>query len=245
MAGLPQPQVADLLGISEDSVRSALHRGRRRLGAMFYAKGDWRKDVEIVAEGTIRVAGYPHVAEVVTRLRESGPHPEVAAVDAHAEADVRMRLFSAEAPGRAPAPPPAEALPLEGLAEAAGFDLEPFGDRLARFTVGGHLYALPHRDTPHLFVDNADSCSARASTSPGRIGSPYLDARGMHPWRAVRAGSRRCPCGVSRPLVDRTRVAVVQRLEPHRDRCRSSAPTKRRAQAYHRGPLPPPRPTNL
>lgn len=156
VTGLPQPQVADLLGISEDSVRSALYRGRRQLGAMFYAKGDWRKDVEVVPEGTIRVAGYPHVDEVVTRLRESGPNLQVAAVDAHAEADVRMRLFWAEAPGRAGAPPPAEALPLDGLADSAGFDLEPFADRLARFTVGGRLYALPHHDTPHLFVYNAD-----------------------------------------------------------------------------------------
>jgi len=156
VAGLPQPQVADLLGISEDSVRSALHRGRRRLGAMFYAKGDWRRDVEVVPEGTIRVAGYPLVGDVVTRMREFRPDLQATAVDPHAEADVRMRLFWAEAPGRAPAPPPAEALPLDGLADAAGFDLDPFEDRLARFTVGGRLYGLPHHDTPHLFVYNAD-----------------------------------------------------------------------------------------
>jgi len=80
----------------------------------------------------------------------------VTAVDLHASADMRMRLFWAEAPANEPAPAPEDALPLDGLAEASGLDLEPFGPRLARFSVDGRPYALPYQDTPHLFLYNAD-----------------------------------------------------------------------------------------
>ena len=157
VAGVEPPEVARLLGVSGDSAHAALHRARRRLAAMFYTRGDWRRDVDLVSEGAVRVAGYRPIATLVDRLTAVRPDLQVADVDLHAPADLRMRVFWAEAPGRAETPPAAEeALPLDGLADAAGFDLEPFGRRLARFTVGGRLFALPHHDVPHLFLYNAE-----------------------------------------------------------------------------------------
>ena len=157
VAGVPAAEVARLLGISPDSVHAALHRARHRLGAMFYAKGDWRRDVERMADGIVRLAGYPGMVEnIVQVVRKARPQLPVAAVDLHATAEMRLRLFWAEAPALEPPPPAEEALPLEGLADAAGFDLEPFGQRLSRFTVGGRLYGLPYADTPHLFLYNAE-----------------------------------------------------------------------------------------
>ena len=154
VAGVPASDVARLLGASQDSVHAALHRARRRLRAVFYAKGDWARDVEVVPEGIVRLAGYPGVRRLVEAVRRRDL--PVTAVDLHAEADMRMRLFWAEAPALEAPPPPEEALPLDRLAEAAGLDLEPFGPRLTRFTVNGRLHALPHQDTPHLFLYNAD-----------------------------------------------------------------------------------------
>ena len=220
MAGLPQPQVADLLGISEDSVRSALHRGGGRLGSMFYAKGDWRKDVEIVPEGTVRVAGYPDVGDIMAHLREVRPELRAAAVDLHAEADMKLRLFWAEAPARAlEPPPPTDALPLDSLAEAAGFDLAPFGDRLARFTIGGRPYWLPHHDTPHLFLYNADLLQ-RAGLDLPRTDWTWDEflghcrrcaAAGLHPINAW------CPHVWEVALVAEQLGATRDHLEPVRD----------------------------
>ncbi len=157
VAGLPPSETAPLVGMSRDAVNAALHRARRHLGAMFYTKGDWRRDVEIVAEGTVRVSGYRDVAQVVEQLHQVRREIQAVYVDLHAEADVKMRLYWTEGPAHASAPPPAEeALPLDGLAEAAGLDLEPFGDRLVRFTADGRPYGLPHHDTPHLVLYNAD-----------------------------------------------------------------------------------------
>ena len=156
VAGVPAPDVARLLGVSPDSIHAALHRARGRLRAVFYAKGDWARDVEVVPEGTVRLAGYPGVRRLVEGVRRARPDLPVTAVELHAEADMRMRLFWAEAPALEAAPPPEEALPLDGLAEAAALDLEPFGPRLSRFSVDGRPYALPHQDTPHLFLYNAD-----------------------------------------------------------------------------------------
>ncbi len=156
VAGVPIPEIARLLDVSQDSVHSALHRARGRLGSMFYAKGDWRRDVQIVPDGSLRLAGYPGIQRLVAGVRSVRSDLPVTAVDLHAPADMRMRLFWAEVPALEAAPPPKEALPLDGLADAAGLDLEPFGARLARFTVDGRPYALPHQDTPHLFLYNAD-----------------------------------------------------------------------------------------
>ena len=156
VAGLPAPEVARLLGCSPDSIHAALHRARGRLGAVFYAKGDWARDVNVVPEGTVRLAGYPGVRRLVEGVQRAHADLPVTAVELHAAAEMRMRLFWAEAPALEAAPPPEEALPLDGLLDAAGLDLEPFGPRLARFTVDGRLYALPHQDTPHLFLYNAD-----------------------------------------------------------------------------------------
>ena len=156
VAGLPARDVARLVGVSPDSIHAALHRARGRLGDVFYAKGDWAKDVNVVPEGTIRLAGYPGVRRLVEGVQRAHPDLPVTAVELHAAADMRMRLFWAEAPALEAAPPPEEALPLDGLIDAAGLDVEPFGPRLARFTVEGRPYALPHQDTPHLFLYNAD-----------------------------------------------------------------------------------------
>ncbi len=220
VAGVPQRQVGELLGLSAEGVRAALHRGRRRMGAMFYAKGDWRRDVEAVPAGTVRVAGYGDVGAILARAAAGTAPPPATAVDLHAEADMSLRLFWAQAPGRRAAPPPpAEALPLEGLCEAAGFDLEPFGRRLARFSVGGRLYALPHHDTPHLFLYNADLL-ARAGLHPPRPDWTWEEffgycgrcaAAGWHPINAW------CPNGWDVALVAEQLGATRERLQPVRE----------------------------
>jgi len=52
--------------------------------------------------------------------------------------------------------PDARAIPLDGLAAAAGLDLEPFGDRLLRFARGGRPHWLPWHATAACVLYNAD-----------------------------------------------------------------------------------------
>ena len=220
VAGVQPPDVARLLGVSGESVHSALHRGRQRLSALFYSKGDWRKDVEILPEGTVRVAGYPYVERILDRVRAVRPDLRAAAVDLHAPADVRLRLFWAEAPARNPDPPaPAEALPLDGLADAAGFDLEPFGPRLARFTHAGRPYALPYKDVPHLFLYNADLLQRAGLPLPRQDWTwdefftycRRCAVAGLHPINAY------CPGGWEVALVAEQLGATRDHLDPVSD----------------------------
>ena len=217
VAGVPAPDVARLLGISRDSLHSALHRARHRLGAMFYAPGDWRRDVDGVPEGTVRLSGYPnvvpHIVEVVRRAR---PELPLVAVDLHAPAETRLRVFWAEAPALGSPPPAEEALPLDGLADAAGFDLEPFGPRLARFTVGGRLLALPYADTAHLFLYNADMLARAGLPLP----SPDWTWEDFFGYCRRLASSGFYPCDMASPntwdvmLVGEELGATRERPEP-------------------------------
>lgn len=84
------------------------------------------------------------------------------------DADLAVETLLEEPPlhevGRPPSP--AEAIPLDGLAEAAGFDLEPFGDRLLPWTTGGRLYALPWIASLHGVLYNAELLAAAGLPPP-------------------------------------------------------------------------------
>jgi len=170
LAGLSPREIAGTLGVPAGRVYTALHRARRRFRWLFYRPDDYRKDVDAVPDESIALACYAIDPErLLAHWSRTRPDLRVTPVEAHDEdAPVKIGLFW-EAPALAPAPPPTSvALPLDQLAEAAGFDLEPFGDRLQRFSFGGRPYFLPYRDTPHAVLYNADLL--------GRLGLPLPPA---------------------------------------------------------------------
>ncbi len=170
LAGLPPREIASTLGVPAGRVHTALHRARRRFRWVFYRPDDYRKDVDAVPDESIAMACYAVDPErLLGHWSRARPDLRVTPVEAHrADAPVKIGLFW-EAPALAPAPPPAAvALPLDQLAEAAGLDLEPFGNRLRRFCWGGRPYFLPYRDTPHVVLYNADLL--------GRLGLPLPPA---------------------------------------------------------------------
>lgn len=154
VAGVPPGEVAATLGMTKGGVHACLYRARRRLGASLRPDGAWRKDVVAVAEDDVLLSGFPDESEPAAKQSDL----RVRTVAAHDPAAHVHIEWSCGEPldGRSSAPAPAEALPLDGLADAGGLDLEPFGDRLLRFSYGGRPYWLPRVIRPHVVTYNAD-----------------------------------------------------------------------------------------
>ncbi len=170
LAGLSPRETAGTLGVPAGRVHTALHRARRRFRWLFYRPDDYRRDVDTVPGESVALACYAVDPErLLAHWSRTRPDLRATPVEPHrSDAAVKIGLFW-EAPALAAAPPQASvALPLDQLAEAAGFDLEPFGDRLRRFSWGGRPYFLPYRDTPHAVLYNADLL--------GRLGLPLPPA---------------------------------------------------------------------
>lgn len=156
VAGVRPREIASALGLSADHVHVTLHRARRRLGAMFYSPGDWKKGVEPVPEGTVLFAGY-HGARIRDHWRTARPELQASGAE-WGEAHVVLNLFiGGPSPDPfAPAWPAAATLPLDQLAEAAGLDMEPFGTRLLRFAQDGRPHWFPYSQRPEALLYNAD-----------------------------------------------------------------------------------------
>ena len=158
LAGIAPRDIAGALGVPPGRIHTALHRARRRFRWLFYRPDDYRRDVDALSDERIALACYAVDPDrLQAHWSRTRPDLRVTPVEAHrADAPVKIGLFW-EAPAMAPAPPPVSAaLPLDRLAETAGFDLQPFGNRLQRFSWGGRPYFLPYRDTPHAVLYNAD-----------------------------------------------------------------------------------------
>ena len=157
VAGMAPRDIAAALGVSADSVHALLYRARRRVGASLREGGRGVVGVHI---GTLRIAGWSHrVDPLVAHWQAARPDLRARRVDAgSADADVQVETFWGEPPLEAVGElsPDAGAIPLDGLAEAVGFDLEPFGDRLVRFSKGGRVTRLPWHATAMCVVYNAD-----------------------------------------------------------------------------------------
>ena len=159
VAGLPAREVAAVLGISRGSVNACLYRARQRLGTSLRTDGVWRRGVVSVPSGGVLLSGHRNEVEsLMQHWAKTRPDLRVQAAEPHhPEAHVRMEWSLGLPLERLPAPPPpAEALPLDGLADAAGFDLGPFGDRLLRFSHGDRPYWLPYDTRAHAITYNAE-----------------------------------------------------------------------------------------
>lgn len=222
VAGVPADDVAAVLGMSRGGVHACLYRARRRLGASLRTDGAWRKDVVAVVGDGVALSGFPveverlveHWRSVRSELRVQPLPAHDAAAHLHIEWSVGEPLEL-----RASPPPSAEALPLDGLAEATGLDLEPFGDRLLRFSHGGKPYWLPRVARPHVVNYNADLLE--------RVGLPLPPADWT--WEDFFGFCRRCaaagvsphspwtPNGMDTGIVAEQLGATESNLEPVRE----------------------------
>ncbi len=194
VAGVPPKDVAVLLQASPDGVHALLGRARRRLGTSLRLTADEARGQDPMETRYLRVSGWRlRVDPLIDYWRRARPDLRVERVAARApNADLAVETLMEESPicDAGQPPSPAEAVPLDGLAEAAGFDLEPFGDRLLPWTTGGRLYALPWIASLHCVVYNADLL-AGAGVSP-----PPPDWT----WDEFLAYCRRCAAAGIRPV---------------------------------------------
>ena len=170
VAGVPPREVALLLDASPDSVYALLGRARRRLGSSLGAPDAGPKGMETMENTDLHLSGWSlRVDRLIAHWRGVRPDLRVARVGAGApDTDLAVETFLEEPPVHAAdrAPSPAQAIPLDGLAEAAGLDLGPFGDRLLPWTWGARLYALPWIASLHGVVYNADLLEGAGLPAP-------------------------------------------------------------------------------
>lgn len=222
VAGVRPDEVAAVLGISKGGVHACLYRARRRLGTSLPPDGAWRRDVVVLAGDEVALSGYPiEVERLVEHWASVRPELRVRPLPAHDPAAHVHIEWSVGEPlaRRSSAPPPGEALPLDGLAEAAGFDLEPFGDHLLRFSHGARPYWLPRVARPHVVTYNAQLLE--------RVGLPLPPADWT--WDDFFGYCRRCaaagvsphspwtPNGMDTGIVAEQLGATESNLEPVRD----------------------------
>lgn len=222
VAGVPAEEAAAVLGTSVGGVRASLYRARRHLAGVLGPDGTWRRDGVGMAAGEVAFAGSPSEVEpLLAHWATVRPELRVRPVPAHDPgAHVHFAVSVGEPLERRAGPPdPSLALPLDGLADAAGLDLEPFGDRLARFSHGGRPYWLPRTTRPHVVTYNADLLE--------KAGLPLPPADWS--WDAFFGYCRRCasagisphspwtPNGMDAGIVAEQLGATESNLEPVRE----------------------------
>ena len=168
VAGVPPRTVAELLGVSPAAARVALHRARRRLQSALATATGFQRGVERVEDGTVLLVGETGLVDhIIEHLRTARPDLRVARSPEVRAGHVRVgTTFYAAMPTEVAPPPTQKVLPLDTLAEAAGFDLGPYESRLLRFSWGGRPYWLPHHATTHVVVYNGDLLSGAGVPLP-------------------------------------------------------------------------------
>lgn len=198
VVGMPPREVGRVLEASPQSVHAVLGRARRRLDGLLGTRDGEGGPTTMggVSDATgddLRVCGWSlRVDRLVTHWRVTQPALRPVRVrTGDPDADLAVETFLEEPPVEAAGPPDAaSAIPLDGLAEAVGFDLEPFGERLRPWTWGGHVYGLPWVATLNGVAYNAD----------------LLDAAGLPPppldwtWDDFLGYCRRCAAAGVRPV---------------------------------------------
>lgn len=225
VAGLPSSQVARELGMSRTAVNACLHRARRALGSALHPSGTPRRDVHASMQSEsdgVLLSGYrDHVDGLIRHWERVRPDLRVRWAEPHSkEAHVRLEWSLGEPLDRLPDPPsPAEALPLDRLADAAGFDLAPVEDRLLRFSHGARPFRFPEDARPHMITYNADILE--------RVGLPLPSADWT--WDDFFSYCRRCagagvsphspwtPNGMDCGIVAEQLGATADNLEPVRE----------------------------
>gem|GEM_PF-366481 len=157
VVSLPPRQIAATLGVSVGGVHALLHRARRRLATSLGQSSGAGRGARQMQDGTVRISGWSHrVDPLVAHWRRTRPDLTVERVDLGAsDADVEVRPFW-EGVSSEPGSGEDGLLPLDALADAAGFDLEPFGDRLGPFCRDGRPLLLPWHSSLSSVLYNAD-----------------------------------------------------------------------------------------